>query len=174
MSQNQENPSPTTVDPMTLIAELRAMREKIPEYTQLPLPERQSIRVVAATNPEFVRASINSVAESPNVQQAIGRTPEELRQEAAEVQGWSDLEAELRVLLDGVAASNLVRRNRIGETALAAYAITRRLARQKQHANLLPHVETMKRLNKFGAKRGKSSNATPIPAPPQLPPKQEL
>jgi hypothetical protein len=173
MSENQETQSPATVDPQTLIAELRAMREKIPEYTQLPIPARQSIRVVAATNPEFVRASINSVAESPNVQQALGQTPEELRQEAANAQGWSDFEDELRAMLNGVAASNLVRRNRIGETALAAYAITRRLARQKQHANLLPHVETMKRLNKFGVKRGKAANSTPVPAPPQPPPKQE-
>lgn len=159
---------------MTLIVQLRAMREQIPEYTQLPIPARRSIRVVAGTNPDFVRASINSVAESPNVREALGRTAEDLRRETAEAQGWNDLEDELRALLDGVAASNLVRRNRIGETALAAYAITRRLARQKQHANLLPHVETMKRLNKFGVKRGKQAIPAPPPAPTQPDsPKQE-
>lgn len=162
MSQNEQ---PLKLDPMTLIAQLRAMRELIPDYTQLPIPARQSIRVVAATNAEFVRASINGVAESPNVQQALGRTPEDLRQETAEAQGWSDVEDELRALLNGVAASNLVRRNRIGETALAAYAIARRLARQKQHANLLPHVDTMKRLNKFGVKRAKPVSVAPAPAP---------
>lgn len=170
MAQNEE-----PLNPMTLILQLRAMREQIPEYTQLPIPARRSIRVVAGTNPDFVRASINSVAESPNVQQALGRTADDLRRETTEAQGWSDLEDELRALLDGVAASNLVRRNRIGETALAAYAITRRLVRQKQHANLLPHVETMKRLNKFGVKRGKPANSTPAPAPtPPVPPKLEL
>jgi len=161
MSQNEQQP--LKLDPMTLIAQLRVMREQIPDYTQLPIPARQSIRVVAATNPEFVRASINGVAESPNVQQALGRTPEDLRQETDEAQGWRDVEDEVRALLAGVAASNLVRRNRIGETALAAYAIARRLARQKQHANLLPHVDTMKRLNKFGVKRAKP--VTPAPAP---------
>jgi len=160
MAQNEE-----PLNPMTLIVQLRAMRELIPEYTQLPGPARKSIQVVAGTNPDFVRASINSVAESPNVQQALGRTADDLRRETAEAQGWSDLEDELRALLDGVAASNLVRRNRIGETALAAYAITRRLVRQKQHANLLPHVETMKRLNKFGVKRGKQAASTPAPTP---------
>jgi hypothetical protein len=182
MFQNNESSNPTAVaaaetppDPKILIAQLRAMRDQIPEYTQLSIPARKSIRVVAGTNPDFVRASINSVAESPNVQQALGRTPEELRQETVEAQGWTDFEDELRALLDGVAASNLVRRNRIGETALAAYAITRRLVRQKQHANLLPHVETMKRLNRFGVKRGKASTPTPAPTPsePQHTPKQE-
>jgi len=160
MSQNEQ---PLKLDPTTLIAQIRAMRDQIPEYTQLPIPTRRSIAVVAATNPDFVRASINSVAESANVQQALGRTPEDLRQETTEAQSWSDVEDELRALLDGVVTSNLVRRNRIGETALAAYAIARRLARQKQHANLLPHVDTMKRLNKFGVKRAKP--VTPAPAP---------
>jgi hypothetical protein len=162
MSQNEQ---PLKPDPTTLIAQVRAMREQIPDYTQLPIPTRRSIAVVAATNPDFVRASINSVAESANVQQALGRTPEDLRQETTEARSWSDFEDELRALLDGVVTSNLVRRNRIGETALAAYAIARRLARQKQHANLLPHVDTMKRLNKFGVKRAKPASATPAPAP---------
>jgi hypothetical protein len=75
------------------------------------------------------------------------------------------VEDDLRALLDGVTAANLVRRNRIGEVALAVYAIARRLARQKQHADLLPHVETMKRLNRFGVKRGKAAPEPPAPAP---------
>jgi hypothetical protein len=72
------------------------------------------------------------------------RHRDELRQETVDTQGWSDFEDEPRTLLDGVSASNLVRRNRIGTTALAAYVITRPLVRQKQHANLLPHVAGFK------------------------------
>ena len=173
MIRNEQTLNPTATDatvpavpadPAILIAQVRAMREQIPEYTQLPLDARRSISVVAGTNADFVRASINSISESANVQQALGRTPEELRQETADAQGWSNFEDELRILLDGVAASNLVRRHRIGEAALVAYAITRRLARQEQHANLLPHVETMRRLNRFGVKRSKPV-ATPLPVP---------
>jgi hypothetical protein len=149
-------------DPATLIAQVRAMREVIPDYAQLRITERRSMQIVAGTDPDFVRASINSVSDSPNVQQALGRTPEELRQDLADVQSWTDLEDEVRALLDGVAAANLVRRNRVGEAALATYAIARRLVRDKQHANLLPHVATMKQLNRFGVKRAK---ATPPPAP---------
>jgi hypothetical protein len=147
------------------------MRLLIPDYTQLPSSTRQSLAAVAATDPDFVRASINSIAESPNVQQALGQTPEDLRQEAAESQGWTDLEDEVRALLGGIAAGNLLRRNRLGEMALAAYSIARRLARQKRHANLLPHVETMKRLNRFGVKKAKPADTTPAPAP-QSEPKQ--
>ena len=160
---------PTAADPATLIAQIRAMRELIPDYAQLPTSARKSLAAVAATDPDFVRASINSVAESPIVEQAIGRTPEDLRQEAVETQGWTDLEDEVRGLLGGIATGNLVRRNRLGEAALAAYSISRRLVRQKKHANLLPHVETMRRLNRFGVKKAKPADTTPAPAPEPKP-----
>jgi len=38
--------------------------------------------------------------------------------------------------------------------------------RKKEHANLMPHVEMMKRLNKFGRKRIKTP---PQPAPQPTP-----
>jgi hypothetical protein len=159
-------------DPAILIAQIRAVRDAIPDFTQLTVPARQSLATVAATNPEFIRASINSVSESPNVQSALGRTPEDLRQEAGVVQSWDDLEDEVRALLAGVEATNLVRRNRLGEAALAIYAFARRLVRQKEHANLLPHVETMKRLNRFGNKKAKAPTAEP-PAPQPEPAPQK-
>ncbi|MCU1349253.1 MAG: hypothetical protein JWO56_2283 [Acidobacteria bacterium] len=165
MSPNHETPNltqPPAADPAALIAQIRAMRDAIPEYTQLPVSARQSLHAVAATDPEFIRASINSIAESANVQQAIGRTPEDLRQELMVMQSWTDFEDEVRALLGGVAAANLVRRNRLGEAALAAYSFSQRLVRQKEHANLLPHVQTMKRLNRFGVKK---SAKTPVPTP---------
>jgi hypothetical protein len=171
MTQQNGHPNPTQsaaatapVDAATLIAQIRAMRELIPDYTQLPTGGRRSIATLAATDPDFVRASINSVAESANVQQALGRTPEDLRQATVEAKGWTDLEDEIRALLDGVVSGNMVRNSRIGEAALAAYAIARRLSRQKQHANLLPHVETMRRLNRFGVRKAKTP-ATPAPTP---------
>jgi len=151
--------------PQTLVLQLRAMRELIPEYTQLRISEAQSLRVIATgTDPQFVQATINGVGASLNVQQALGRTPEELRQETADAASWTAVEDEARALLKGVVAANLVRRHRIGQTALAAYAIASRLSRQQEHANLLPHVEMMKRLNRFGVKK-RTKPAQPAPAP---------
>jgi hypothetical protein len=37
--------------------------------------------------------------------------------------------------------------------------------RQRQHEHLLPHVETMRRLNRFGVKKAKAAPAE-LPAPP--------
>jgi hypothetical protein len=153
-------------DPAILIAQVRAMRELIPDFTHLPVPERKSLAVVAGTDPEFVRASINSATDSPIVEQAIGRTPEALQQETVSAQAWTSLEDEVRGLLAGLVSGNLIRRNRIGEAALTAYAVARRLVRRKEHVNLVPHVETMKRLNRFGVgKKVAATPASPAPAP---------
>jgi len=169
LTHTQSNPTEPPVaappDPAVLIAQIRAMREVIPDYTQLPVSARQTMAAVASTDREFIRASINGIAESPTMEQAVGRNPEELRQEAAALQNWTDFEDEVRALLGGVATANLVRRNRLGEVALAAYAFARRLVRQKQHANLLPHVEMMKQLNRFGVKKAKAPTPVPVPQP---------
>jgi hypothetical protein len=67
-----------------------------------------------------------------------------------DAQIWTVVEDEARALLNGIVAGNLVRHYRIGKTALAVYSIATRLAQQQpEHANLLPHVDTMKRLNRF-------------------------
>jgi hypothetical protein len=176
MTDNNETPiTPRAADavpsdPATLIAQVRAMWELIPDFTHLPVPERKSLAVVAGTDPEFVRASINSASDSPIVEQAIGLTPEALQQETVSAQAWTSLEDEVRGLLAGLVSGNLIRRNRIGELALTAYAVARRLVRRKEHVNLVPHVETMRRLNRFGVgKKAKPAEETPAPAPAPAP-----
>jgi hypothetical protein len=163
------DPTPATPVPVpdTLVAQLRAMRALIPDYTQLSVKDKRALIPVAkATDPDFVQAAINGVGASSNVQQALGQTPEELRADTADAQNWTVVEDEARALLNGIATANLVRRYRIGRSALAAYSIATRLVQQQpEHADLLPHVETMKRLNRFGKKRAKPVSSTPAPAP---------
>src|SRR5258708_2509044 len=149
----------------TLVAQLRAMRALVPEYTQLPVPEKKAIVVVAkATDPDFVQSAINSIGASSNVQQAVGSTPEQVRQDTIDALSWTAVEEEARSFLNGIVGANLVRRYRIGKTALAAYSIATRLVQQQpDHSDLLPHVETMKRLNRFGKKRAKPAASAPAP-----------
>ena len=59
---------------------------------------------------------------------------------------WSAVEDELRAMLQGVAAANLSRRHRVGLITLQTYSISRQLVRNKAHADLLPHVDGMRRL----------------------------
>ena len=69
------------------------------------------MRCAAQVDADFVQASINAVTESDR---------------------WTGVEDELRAMLNGVAAANLVRRHRIGHTALQTYNICRQSARQKK------------------------------------------
>jgi hypothetical protein len=58
-----------------------------------------------------------------------------------------------------------MRRNRIGEAALTAYAVSKKLVRIPAHAALLPHLALMRKANRLGRK----SQATPPPAPVPTP-----
>ena len=159
---------PAGVTPESIIEQLRALRQQIPEYTQLPIPDAKAIRRVAHMNSDFIDAAINAVGASEIMQTAVGHTHTDLRQENDQAGRWTAVEDELRAMLKGVAAANLIRRHRVGLAALQAYSISRQLVRQKEHADLLPHVQGMKRLSKFGHKR-KVVQPSPEPQPAPQP-----
>ena len=120
------------------------------------------MRSAAAVSVHFVNASINTVGASSLVQTAVGRTPEDLLQESNDIARWSAVEDELHAMLKGVAATNLVRRHRLGLTSLQTYGITRQLARKPENADLLPHLSIMQSLNRLG-RRKKAPDQTPSP-----------
>lgn len=161
--------APDPAAPQALVEQLRAMRAVIPEYVQLTVAQRRSLIVVAKrTDPDFVQASINSVGASPAMEQNVGSTPAALRQDTNDAQAWTAVEDEARAFLAGVVDANLVRKYRIGQKALATFAVCRRLSELPEHAHLRPHVELMSRLNRFGRKKARGKQAeTPVTPAPQ-------
>lgn len=154
------------ITPEAMVEQLRVLRLQIPEYTQLPHANAATMRRAATIDSNFIQATINAIGASESVQNALGRTPEVLRQEAEDAGRWTAVEDELRAMLKGVIAANLTRRHRIGLTALQTYSISRQLVRQPEHADLLPHVQEMKRLNRMGRRRRPSAvQPEPQPAP---------
>jgi hypothetical protein len=153
---------------------LRLTHEHVPEFGPLAANDNKALRAASGADPQFVQATINTVGASKTVENMIGRTPEELRLETEEAARWTAVEDELRATLSGVAAANLVRRHRIGLTALQTYSAARLLVRSKQHAHLLPYVAEMKRLNRFGKKRPVKAAVHPVPvtAPPPVTPQK--
>ena len=168
MSDNTTNtpqtPTPA-VNPEDVVAQLRAIRQTIPDYGQVPVATRKTMRAASAVSVHFVNASINTVGASTTVQTAVGRTPEELLKESNDVARWSAVEDELQAMLNGVSAMNLARRHRLGLTALQTYGVTRQLARKPENADLLPHLSIMQSLNRFGRKKK---------APDQIPPQNPV
>ena len=153
------------ITPEVLVAQLRAYRLQIPEYTQLTQVSSKALQAAAAVNIHFLHASINAVGTSSSVQGALSTSQETLWQESDKNARWTAVEDELRALLKGVAASNLTRRHRLGLTALQVYSISRQLVRKPEHADLLPHVAEMRRQNRFGRKRKSAEPAGDQPEP---------
>jgi hypothetical protein len=149
--------------PEELVELFRTCRGFIKGFGPLTAAERLRLRTISRTDAAFVQAAINTTGSSPNVESMIGRSTADLRAEVDEAARWTAVEDEARVTLEGIAAANLVRRHRIGLTALQTYNATRQLVRSKEHANLLPNVAEMKRLNRFGRKRPVKAVAAPQP-----------
>ena len=105
---------PPMLTPEEVIEQVRAMRDLIPECVPLPKEQKtQRLNRLARLDPAVVREAINAVGTSNLVQNAIGNTPEELIGAENEMSRWSLAENELRALLEGVSAANLVRRQQL-------------------------------------------------------------
>ena len=149
---------PAAVGPEALIEQLRNMRQFIPDYTQLRVSDARVIRASAFVDPRFVEAAITAISACHCLRGALDQTAAGLNGEVADAARWAVVEEELRAMLQGVVAANLVRRHRVGMATLQTYSISRQLVRQEGHADLLPHVAAMKRLNRFGRRRNRPGN----------------
>lgn len=154
--------------PEQIVEQLRVLRNHVPDFGPLAVPEAVALHNVARINPDMIHAAINTVGASPNLERSVGRSVDALRAEEADVGRWRAVEAELQALLSGVVAANLFRRYRLGLTALQTYNISRQLVREKEHADLLPHVDNMRRANRFGRRRRRE--AAEPPAAPAITP----
>ena len=142
---------------------LRALRERLPEPKALE-PGQASGRL-AHVDINFVHATVNAAGSSEGVQKALGRTSEEMRGEIEQRVNWNAVADELKAILMAVNSANVIRSRRIGLTAVQTFNICQQLARDPNNAALVPHVEEMKRLNRFARKRRQRPQPAPAPAP---------
>ena len=173
-----DTPQPTpTVTPEGIVQQLRAVSAQIPEVTPLTPQQRKILRGQARTskNGEIVETSISMIDTEDLVSQAVGQSADEVHAMVAESGRWTTVENELRAMLNGVAGANLIRRQKIAVIAERAYGVGSQLARDPEHAALVPHVEEGKRLRKL-ARRKKPvpptqspSSETPATSAPAMP-----
>jgi len=158
----QPNP---TLDPETVVSQLRAMRSQIGEVTPLSSDERTTLRRRGRTTNAILQASINVIGASEQVSQAIAQQPDAVRRLYEEANRWTAVEDELRTMLRGIAGANLVRRERLALITGQAYKVGTELARDPANALLLPHVEEIKRLRKSGRRKKAAGAPKSAPAP---------
>ena len=177
-NQNQVIQNPAAADapqqtpavtPEGIIQQLRAVSAQIPEVSPLTGQQREILRRQAKTakNGEIVDTSISMIGTADLVSQAVGQSADEVHAMCDESGRWAAVEDELRAMLNGVAGANLIRRQKIAVIAERAYGVGSQLARDPEHAALVPHVEEIKRLRKLS--RRKKPATTPQSPVPQSP-----
>jgi hypothetical protein len=155
--------APTPLTPEALTEQIRAFMSQIPGYVQLPVLTARAQRSAANLKPQFVESAFSAIDASTRLRDALGvSSAEELRGETEDANRWNALGDVLRELLKGIDEAVLTRRYRVGLKSLQAYSIARQLVRHPDESNLLPHLEAMKRNNRFGRK---PKAAAPAPAP---------
>jgi hypothetical protein len=140
-----ENDVPTTPTPVShtaaaqaMVEQARAMRQQVPHLVfPTSKGEAQRLSNAASVPPEFVRFA----------------------------DAFDPVADELEALAQFIRHSTLAARNKAGSEALTTFAVAKRLAKRPENADLLPHVENMRRA--LGrTRKGKSHPAAaPEPAP---------
>src|SRR5689334_22283831 len=159
-------PSPK-LTPEAVVEQLRALRGQIGEVSQLTPQQRRALRQQVKVPDAVLQSSINTIGVMGSVASAVGQPAEDVRGLHAEAARWTAVEDELRAMLNGVAGANLVRRQRVVLVAAQAFGVSQLLARDPANADLVPHVQEIKRLKRVA--RHKKSAQPPVEQPPATP-----
>jgi hypothetical protein len=139
---------PSLAEPEVLVAGLRYLQQRIPEFTQLSVQEKRSHARAANLDPEFIESGLHAAGVFRDTKIAVGRSSEELRQEDEEIRRWDAVILEMRALTDGIEAANLKRKHRLGQAILQIYrflGIYVRRHPRPEDAYLRPYYENMRR-----------------------------
>ena len=178
-----ETPQPATMlEPEGVVDQLRAIRNQIADVAPLTTEQRKALRIITGRfNNEILQESINVIGAADLVQASVGQPPAEVRALNEESNRWTAVESELRTMLNAIAGANLIRRQRLALIAGRAFDVGSALAKDPDHAMLVPHVAEIKRLKRLARGRKKKPQqdppqpqipATPAPSDPQSKPKQ--
>jgi len=152
------------VTPESIIDQLRVLRAQIPNYVQLPVSEAKKLHVVAHLNPNLAEAAIHTVGASARVEATVGRSAEELLLANEMAARWTRVRDELKATLDGVSSAVLTMKHDFGQSVLLTYAVSKKLVKVREHADLLPYVAMMRNANRLGrSRKAQSSPEEPTP-----------
>jgi hypothetical protein len=161
--------SQTGAAPEQVIEQLRALRQTIAEVTPLTTKERRALRGRAVASNEVTQAQISAIGASDAVRAALGRQSEDVRVIGEEANRWIEVENELKALLAGIRGANLLRRQKLALLSAQGYNIAAELARDPEHADLVPHVEEVRRLKRLANRKKTASSGSPEPQPAPAP-----
>ncbi|SRR5216684_287442 len=165
------NTQTTHVDAaQALVADVRAMRARVPDLVIPDSPNATQKLVSAATvPPQFIELTAVAVTNSEPLVRKGAADPARLRDLLNYAEAFEPFADELEALAQFVRHSVVTARHKAGSEALTTYAIAQRLAKLPETADLAPHVADMRRALGKRGRNGKAKTA-PAPVPPVTPP----
>jgi len=150
------------------VEELRAMRQKIPNFVfPADKGERRRLTNAASVPPELIELTAVAMTNSAALVRGESAGPDGLRDLLAYADAYAPLADELEALASFVRHSVLAAKNKAGSDALTTYALTQRLAKRPETADLAPIAEAMGRV--LGRRRKAKAPSAPAPETPPSP-----
>jgi len=157
-------PQPSYADSaLALVEELRAMRERIPH---LVIPEtrdaRRRLANAASIPAQFVELVSMAVKSHAPLVRGGGQDLARNADLKSFAEAYGPVGDELEALTSFVKHSVTKAMNTVGSEALTTYALALRLSKRPESADLIPHVDAMR---KALGKRIRKSKSKPAPKP---------
>ncbi len=158
------NPQPSyLVTAQERVDEIRAMREKIPNFV-IPSSkgERQRLTTAASVPPQFVEQVAMTIKNSDKLVAAGAADADRIRDLMNFAEAYDSVADEYEAMAGFVRHSVTVAKNTAGSYALTTYALAQRLAKRPETADLAPHVDNMRIAL---GRKGRKAKAEPAPVP---------
>jgi len=147
-----------------MLVQLRELAQSVPGFAYTPRERRRRINAAASLRDDFLHAVAVACDASPQLATASQISGNELRHGISFAQAYRSVADELQLLAKGLRDTVAERRNDIGQRALRAYNIAKRMNRPEDREVLVPHLATMARMLNRGRKA--ATPADPQPAAP--------
>lgn len=152
---------PVTVHTAALIRVCQLIEQRIPGYTHLTLKERRSMARAGNLDAEFIAEGIAAAFAAGEQAKFLtaGMTTAECHELSEQIRSDEELERAYTLLIEGIAATNLKRRHKLGRAMLHLYAQLGIVCEdlQGQYRHLLPYYERMKRAYMKNRKTGRKA-----------------
>ena len=168
MAEDLIIPSPHAEKAKALVEKIRALRAEVPRFTLEGPRDARTLAATASLSEQFIESASASIPKSPTLENTSNATV--LRDAFAFALAYETALTEANAFADAMAKTILVAKSAAGASALDIYAIAQRLAKRKEGAELVPHVEDMRRKLKRGRRKATSEpapDASVKPAPKQ-------
>lgn len=154
-------------DSLALVHEIMAMRDRIPKFAIPSKGDGRRLAPAASVPPEFIELTAVAITTHTSLQRGGAMPPAESRDLVRYAAAYNPVADELEAMAHFVRHSVTAALNRVGSDALATYALAQRLSKRPETADLIPHVEDMRRA--LGrTRKGKSKPAAAVEETPVI------